>query len=164
MARSIFVSFHYQRDIFRVNVVRNHFLTKGTYTASGYWDHSLWEETKKQGEDAIKRMINKGLDGTTVTVVLIGAETAGRKWVMHEINESFIRGNGMVGIYVNNIRDARTNLADPRGTNPFDLLYVERGGYRTLLSQLYKTYDWVYNDGFNNFGNWIEQAAKDAGK
>jgi len=89
VARSVFTSFHYQRDIFRVNVVRNSYLCKGGYNVAGYWDHSLWEATKSRGEDALKKLIQSGLDGTTVTAVLAGAETASRYWVQYELIESW---------------------------------------------------------------------------
>lgn len=35
--------------------------------------------------------------------------------------------------------------------------------YGLRLSQIYKTYDWVYNNGYNNIGKWIDEAVKQAG-
>ena len=163
MARSIFFSFHYQRDIWRVNVVRNHHITKGNYNVAGYWDHSLWEETKRHGDSALERLIARGLDGTTVSVILIGAETARRPWVRHEIEKSYERGNGLLGIYIHNIEN-RFGMRDSIGSNPFDLWQIESAGVRTLLSQTYQTYDWVYDAGYKNFGMWVEQAARQAGR
>jgi hypothetical protein len=157
MARSVFFRFHYQRDIWRVNIVRNHFVTRGGYNQSGYWDHSLWEEAKKDGELALKRLINKGLQDTSVTVVLIGAETAQRRWVNYEIEKSHERGNGMLGIYIHNIPNLEKQK-DNRGANPFDNFTIEK------MSAIYPTYDWVANDGYNNFSTWVENAAKAAGK
>jgi hypothetical protein len=125
MARSVFFSFHYERDIWRVNTVRNHFVTQGSYNQSGYWDHSLWEEVKKDGEMAIKRLIDQGLQNTSVTVVLIGAETAQRRWVKYEIEKSHERGNGMLGIYIHNIANLEKQK-DNRGANPFDNLTIEK--------------------------------------
>jgi hypothetical protein len=78
MARRVFFSFHYQRDLWRVNVVRNSGAVEGI-AAAGRHDASLWEETKKKGDSAVKALIESGLSGTTVTVVLIGAETATRQ-------------------------------------------------------------------------------------
>jgi hypothetical protein len=46
MARKVFFSFHYQRDLWRVNVVRNSGLIEGVASA-GFHDASLWEETQK---------------------------------------------------------------------------------------------------------------------
>lgn len=161
MARSVFFSFHYQRDIQRVNVVRNHFLTKGGYNISGYWDHSLWETAKKTSELALKRMINKGMEGTSVTVVLIGYETWQRRWVKYEIEKSIERGNGIIGIYINNIPDWNKQK-DYKGQNPLDLFYNQRTGLK--LSSIYPTYDWVNDDGYVNFSKWVEIAAIKAGK
>ncbi len=87
MARHVFFSFHYQRDIWRANVVRNSWVTQDR-EAAGFWDESLWEEAQKKGDAAIKRMIDEGLKNTSVTVVLIGAETSGRKYVRYELQES----------------------------------------------------------------------------
>src|SRR5881397_2946215 len=93
MARKVFFSFHYERDIWRTNVVRNSGIVEGT-AAAGFHDASLWEEAKKKGDAEVKKLIDKGLVGTSVTVVLIGAETANRKFVDYEIEQSIARGNG----------------------------------------------------------------------
>jgi hypothetical protein len=75
MARKVFFSFHYQRDIFRVNTIRNAWVVEGVQE-KGYWDKSLWEKEKASGGDpALKKLIADGLVGTSVTAVLIGAET-----------------------------------------------------------------------------------------
>jgi hypothetical protein len=68
MARCVFFSFHYQRDVWRANVVRNSGVVIGS-AAAGFTDGSLWEEAKRKGDAEIKRMIRQGLEGTTVTLV-----------------------------------------------------------------------------------------------
>ena len=62
-------------------MVRNSWVTKPDREAAGFIDAADFEEIKKQGDEAIKRWINSQLDGTSVTVVLIGAETYSRRWV-----------------------------------------------------------------------------------
>jgi len=163
MARKVFFSFHYERDIWRASTVRNSWVTKPDRKAAGFWDAAEWEKVKRAGEGAVKRWIDRNLLGTSVTVVLIGAETATRKWVMYEIRKSFERGNGLLGIYIHNIRD-KNKMTDAKGQNPLDILYIERDGRRVYLSQIYKTYDWVYDYGYGNIGKWIEEAAKQAGR
>lgn len=163
MARRVFFSFHYERDIWRANVVRNSWVTQDDREAAGFWDASLWEEAKKRGDDAIKRMIDKALEGTSVTAVLIGAETAGREWVKYEIKKSHENGNGLLGVYIHNIKDQDENT-DTKGSNPFDNFYIEENGKRTYLSAIYPTYDWVNDDGYENFGDWVEEAAKKANR
>ena len=92
MARKVFFSFHYARDLWRVNVVRNSGMIEGV-AAAGFHDQSLWEETQKRGDEAVKRLIDDGLRDTTVTVVLIGAETANRRYVSYEIEKSIAQGS-----------------------------------------------------------------------
>ena len=111
MAKRVFFSFHYQAVIdFRANVVRQHWLTKPDREASGFFDASIWGNAELSGDVGIKRVINTGLEGTTVTCVLIGSETYGRKWVRYEILKSFKRGNSILAVNINSIkgRDQQT--------------------------------------------------------
>jgi hypothetical protein len=163
MTRRVFFSFHYQRDIWRVNVVRNCWVTQDREVA-GFWDASLWETAKKKGDAAIKKMIDDALVNTSVTVVLIGAETSTRKYVLYEIEKSYERGNGMLGVYINNIKD-NWGLTDVLGANPFNQFYVPTAyGGQQYFSSMYPTYDWYLHSGYNNFASWVEQAALVAGK
>ncbi len=143
MARKVFFSFHYQRDLWRVNVVRNSGVIDGV-SAAGFHDASLWEETKRRGEDAVKQLINNGLNGTSVTVVLIGAETSGRKYVTYEIEKSIAYGNGLLGIFINNIKD-KDGRTDPLGAVP-----------AALLMSGVPIYTWEYG----KLGEWVEKAYK----
>lgn len=138
-------------------------MTQPDREAAGFWDASLWEEAKKQGDEAIRRMINRCLDNTSVTAVLIGAETAGREWVKYEIKRSVERGNGLLGIFIDGIKD-RYGRPDQRGENPFGGFYFDRNGRRVYLSEIYPTYDWVQHDGYNGLADWVEAAAQAAGR
>src|SRR4051794_22445417 len=141
MARQTFFSFHYERDAWRAGQVRNCNLLP-TNDQHGFIDSVDWESIKRQGDDAVKRWISKQLDYTSVTSVLIGAETAGRPWVQHEIIQSWNRGNGLVGVWIHNIKDQDRNT-DTVGRSPFDQFMLPDG---TLLSSICKTYDWVLGD------------------
>ncbi|MEI6654738.1 MAG: TIR domain-containing protein [Verrucomicrobiota bacterium] len=119
-ARRTFFSFHYLPDNQRAQVVKQSWLTKPDREAAGFFDSSAFE-TKKRTNDALKAFLNEQLKGTTVTCVLIGAETALRPWVRYELVRSFYRGNGLFGVRINGIK----NFAQQNGTaglNPFDLL------------------------------------------
>ncbi len=151
MARRVFFSFHYERDIWRASQVRNSWVTKPDREAAGFWDAASWEEVKKMGDDAIKQWINRQLEGTSVTVVLIGYETSTREYVNYEINRSWDRGNGLIGIYIHKLKD-QNNEMDYKGDDPFINL-----GYKGI-----RTYDWILDDGYNNLGEWIESAYQQA--
>jgi antiphage defense system Thoeris ThsB-like protein len=126
VAKKVYFAFHYQDVIdFRANVVRKHNFTKGVETA-GYYDYSIWEETKKAGDVALKRMINAELANTSVTAVLIGSNTYARRWVRYEIMKSVKRGNKLLGIHINSIPGKDKNTK-PLGPNPFDNLGLQIG-------------------------------------
>ncbi|NLJ39190.1 MAG: TIR domain-containing protein [Candidatus Atribacteria bacterium] len=164
MVRRVFFSFHYEKDSVRASQVRNSSVTKPDLETAGYVDAADWEEIKKGGDKAIKKWIAENLKNTSVTAVLIGTETSNRDWVTYEIKESYNRGNGMLGIYIHNCKDFNGQTC-AKGENPFGNLYItDEYGNKTYLSELYPTYDWVYNDGYNNFGDWVEEAAKAAGR
>ncbi len=148
MARRAFFSFHYQRDVWRVNQIRNLPEIVGT-AAAGFQDASLWEEAKKKGDAEVKRMIDAALYNTTVSVVFIGYKTAGRKYINYEIQKSIDRGNGLVGIQIHHLKDKDGN-SDPVGDTP------------SLLTKNNITV-YKYVDGAT-LATRIEEAAKRAGK
>lgn len=149
MARRTFFSFHHVRDSWRVGQVRNSWVTAPDRQAAGFWDAAEWEKVKLQTHDKIIKWIDEQLDGTSVTVVLIGTETSERKYVQYEIERSIARGNGLLGIYIHNMKDSQGNT-DRAGANP--------------VPTRYKTYDWVNDSGYSNIGKWIEAAATVAGR
>lgn len=134
MAKRVFFSFHYDDvEMFRANVVRNHWLTKEDREDAGFFDASMWESARRRGDDALRRLIDDGLENTTLTVVLIGSETFSRRWVRYEIIRSMQRGNGMFGIHINSIRD-RDRQVRVAGPDPFDYLGVQYNSNGTALT------------------------------
>jgi len=121
MARTVYFAFHYQRDIMRAQVVKQHHVTKGNYTAAGFFDGSLEEKAKKQGDEIVRRMIDSGLGGASLLCVLIGKETYTRRWVDYEIFESIELGMGVLGIRIHQVSSLSVG-ADQAGPNPFDFL------------------------------------------
>ena len=162
MARRVFFSFHYQNDIWRVSQIRNRWVTQDRQVV-GFWDAAAWESVKRAGEQSIKNWINIQLRGTSVTVVLIGSETANRKYVKYEIQQSHELKKGILGIYIHNMSDQFRGTSI-KGRNPFDNFWVDRRGQKVYLSQLYPTYDWIRDNGRLFFANWIEIAARKAGR
>src|SRR5438309_4594131 len=141
MARRVFFSFHYKRDVWRASIVRNSAVIEGT-SAAGFSDASLWEEAKKEGDAAIQRLINNGLSGTSVTVVLIGTQTASRRWVTYEIRKSIERGNGLLGVRIHMIKD-KSGQIDTAGLVP---------------TALEKAAAPIYSYEYGKLGDWVEKA------
>lgn len=163
--RKVFFSFHYKNDIFRANVVRNSWVRAGSPTAAGFEDRSMWEDAHTRNDRRLSRMIADALHGTSVTVVLIGEETCDRFWVEHEILRSFELRKGLLGVRIHGIRDLRTGRTSRKGPNPFEgLVGTDADGYEVALSDHVAVRDWVRDDGYANFSDWVEQAAQDAGR
>lgn len=207
MARFVFFSFDYA-DVgnFRVNVVRNSWLLKNKQET--FVDGSIWETAKGKGDAFLKKLIEEGLNRTSVTAVLIGQGTANRRWVNYEIVKSFERGNGILGVHINRIK-GKDGYIVSRGANPLDRLglkvseegkkvnfYELKNGkwleYADLpqinnkksntlyfedsfwfgndygefftFSQKFKTYCWDFDEGKNNFIDWVDDAADEAGR
>lgn len=146
MARKVFFSFKYE-DVSRAMIVRNSWVTQGKESA-GFIDKADFEAVKKKGDQAIKNWIDKQLEGTSVTVVLVGEKTCSSKWVKYEIEQSIKRGNGLLGIDISKIPDFQKNTSERCGQIP--------NGYDFYL--------WNKDNGYKNMGGWIEKAAKEAGK
>lgn len=146
MARRVFFSFKY-KDVSRAMVVRNSWVTQGK-EAAGFIDAAEFEKLKRTGDETVKRWINNQLEGTTVTAVLVGAETCSSRWVKYEIQQSIARGNGLLGIDISKIKDLSGQTAERCGKIP--------AGYPFYL--------WNNDKGYENLGKWIEEAAQNAGK
>lgn len=135
MANRVFFSFHYQDVIdFRANVVRNHWVAKADRVAAGFYDASIWEEAKRQGQVALKRLINSGLQNTSNTCVLIGSSTYSRPWVRYELLKSFKRDNHIFGVHINGIKgkDGQTKDLGPNPLEYIGVTYSDDGATATL--------------------------------
>ena len=163
MARKAFFSFHYKNDVVRANQVRNSWVTKGDTEAAGFVDAADFEKVEREGDAAIKKWINNQLSGTSVTVVLIGSETNQREYVKYELQKSYEKGNGMLGIYIHQCKDL-SGKTSVKGSNHFGEIGKDKDGKAVYFSASYQCYDWVDDDGYNNMGKWIEAAAKKAGR
>lgn len=158
MARKAFYSFHFVPDCWRASQVRNIGVVEGNSPVSD----NDWEEVKKKGDKAIQDWIDGQLKGRSVTVVLIGENTAGRKWIEYEIKKSWNDGKGVVGIYIHNLKDSNSTQSK-KGSNPFAAFTV--GNDKKKLSDIVKAYDPPYSSSTNvydhikdNLEKWVEEA------
>lgn len=125
----------------------NHVRKSGEFQDVGgddtFYDHSLWEDAKRKGDAALRKVIQEGLSGSSVTVALAAAETWNRPWVRYEIVRSFERGNGLMTLWINGQRDSEGNTAS-RGFDPMDCLsYQISSDGRTAKIKYYDGSSWV---------------------
>lgn len=144
MARRVFFSFKYE-DVSRAMVVRNSWVTQGK-EAAGFIDAADFEALEQEGDQAIQDWIDGQIDGTSVTFVLVGEDTCGSRWVKYEIDKSKELGHGLLGIDISKIEDLSGDTSTRCGKIP--------AGFSFYL--------WNNDDGYNNMGDWIEEAATEA--
>ncbi|MCB1044428.1 MAG: TIR domain-containing protein [Acidobacteria bacterium] len=156
MARRVFYSFHYKADNWRASKIRNIGAIEGNKPATD----NDWETVTGRGDAAIEKWIKDQMDGRSCAVVLIGQNTAGRKWIDYEIVESWKKGMGLFGIHIHNITNSSGEQSS-KGANPFASFNIDG----TSLSSIVKTYDppfttssYVYNHIADNIADWIDAA------
>lgn len=153
--RQVFYSFHFDNDVMRVQQIRNIGVIEGNTPVTP----NRWEEIKKQGDAAIEQWIDDNMKDKKCVIVLVGQQTAYRKWVKREIEKAWSKGKGLLGIYIHNIRCPRNGTCT-QGVNPFDIVSVNG----RKISSYVKCYNPnpldAYNDIANNINDWIEDAIR----
>lgn len=154
MAREpVFYSFHYDNDVFRVQQIRNIGAIEGDEPVSP----NDWEQIKRGGDPAVERWIDENMKYRRCVIVLIGSETAGRKWVKHEIKRAWELKKGLFGIYIHNLKDPRTGTCS-KGANPFGNWNVGNQSMASLVT-CHDPSSWdAYGDISRNMANWVSQA------
>ena len=154
MARRCFFSFHYEPDNSRAAQVRNMGMVDGNRPVSD----NDWESIRRGGDRAIRNWIGDQLHGRSCTIVLVGTNTAKRKWIDYEIIESWNQGMGVVGIHVHGLKNLNGRISG-RGPNPF--AHIGYGTSSTKLSSIVRSYN---PQGTNSKARyaWIKKYLEDA--
>lgn len=113
MTHKCFVSYHHANDQKRADYLRSVYGANNTII-----DRSLKDAYDDKTDDEILALIRTNhLKDSTVTIVLIGSETANRKWVDWEIYSSLRpygdrSRNGLLGIYLPTAGETPARLQD----------------------------------------------------
>lgn len=134
MTRRVFYSFHYKPDVMRVSQVRNIGALEDNKPASD----NDWETVISGKDTAIKNWIAEQMKGRSCTVVLVGENTADRKWINYEIVKSWDDNMGVVGIYIHGLKNTDGYIAN-KGANPFN--FIGYGDTGKKLSSIVKCYN-----------------------
>ncbi|HEX2987424.1 MAG TPA: TIR domain-containing protein [Chloroflexota bacterium] len=148
MARRVYFASYYE-DVsdFRLRTVLSAWVAGSFRETSGIFNAAQWEKAKLQGDAAVRAMIRRGMEGTSVTVVLIGTNSYSRRYTRYEIAKSFERGNAMIGIYVHRIPEQGTIAI--KGENPFEYMGFSLDPSRSKIGLLEKRV---------GTGKWLEYA------
>ncbi len=154
--KTVFYSFHYERDVNRVQLVRNINALEGQPLLNA----QDWEAVRRRGTQAIVNWIDEQMKYKRAIVVLIGQETVNRPWVIYEIEKAWSDKKPLVGVHIHGLSSFGTS--DRRGANPFDVASNGSGIPVFDPTEL----DWrgkidtkaTYANLTNNLENWVGQA------
>ncbi|OZC76158.1 hypothetical protein CH251_09590 [Rhodococcus sp. 06-462-5] len=160
MAKKVFLSFHYDGDVMRCQRIRNiGAIEEDREEVSA----QKWETIKADGDQAIKNWIAKEMAGKDAVVVLVGGETASRKWVKHEIEKAWKDKVPLVGIRVHGMLDLNGDKGS-YGEDPFSKVFDTDGKplstYIMLHNPCGPDSKAVYASIRDNFESWVGDAVK----
>jgi hypothetical protein len=119
-------NFRSENDFWRTQQVRNIKALEGQALCS----RNDWEEVKRKGSASIEKWIDDQMEGKTCIIVLVGAETANRPWVIHGTLKDWSDKRGVLGIRINELLDVNSRPS-AAGANPFSKVTFT-GTSRTL--------------------------------
>jgi hypothetical protein len=152
--KPVFYSFHFDNDVMRVQQIRNVGVTEGNEPVKP----NEWETLRRSGDAAIEKWIRDNIKNKDCVVVLVGEETADRKFVKYEIRQAWEQGKGLLAVYIHNINCPRNGKCS-KGKNPFDQFTVGT----KMLSEIVKCYDPgtdAYNNISANIAGLIDEAIR----
>ena len=93
--RKVFISYHHNNDQYWYDLFSQHF----SDTLDLFYDNSLDRQIDSTNAQYVNRRIREEhIFGTSVTIVLCGAETYKRRWVDWEIHSTLHYSHGLLGI------------------------------------------------------------------
>lgn len=157
MAKSVFYSFHYDRDAWRVQQIINMGVLENQQILSA----QDWESVKQQGDAAIEDWIDDQMAYKRAVVVLVGAQTASRRWVRYEIAKAWDDKRPLVGVRIHGLADSNGNT-DSWGADPFANVQLKGGGtvadYVTLHNPSGYDSKSIHADIAANLETWVDSA------
>jgi hypothetical protein len=159
MARSIFASFHYDGDADRVQQV----LKMGAIEGDSLVTAQQWEAVKRKTPNTVRRWIHDQMLRKDAVVVLVGRDTASRRWVDYEVRKAWDDRRPLVGIRIHGLKNLRGQTSQ-RGANPFSSVVLKDG---TTLDSRVDLHDpaglnsrAIYHSISQNLDRWIANAKK----
>jgi hypothetical protein len=99
-------------------------------------DTNDWQEVQRSR--GIKKWIDEHMKAKSCVVVLVGAETSTRPWVLYEIERAWNKGKAIFGVRINRLVSILNQYPDqdPPGKNPLELFNLQGQGRETLADRV----------------------------
>lgn len=143
--RKVFVSYSHRLD----QQAANHFRRFFSDDRDVFIDKSMREDVGHYTTDTIKERLRRLIGDSTVTVVLIGAETGGRWWIDWEIYNSLRKSagkerNGLLGVNIRHKHHWTPARLEDNVPAMGRIIDWPRN-YRTLENEIEKAYELRWN-------------------
>jgi hypothetical protein len=148
----------FDNDVMRVQQIRNMGVVEGDEPVSP----NEWEQIKGKGSGAVEKWIDDNMKYRRCVVVLIGQDTANRRWVRHEIMKAWNEKRGLLGIYIHNLKCPRNGTC-VKGVNPFSNIKLENGTPLSNYIACHEPNSWeAYADISRSLEGWVATAITQA--
>lgn len=158
MAQSVFFSFQYDPDNWRVQQVMN----MGAISGGTAFTPQDWEAVRYKTDAAIEKWIHDQMLYTKAVIVLVGATTSNSRWVKHEIIKAWNDKRPLLGVRIHALLN-REGYSSSSGDDPFASISMTGGGtmadYVSLINPAGTDSKGVYRDIQNNLENWVNYRA-----
>lgn len=124
MTQSVFFSFQYVLDNWRVQQVMN----MGAISGGSAFTPQDWEEVRYKTDTAIEKWIHEQMCYTKAVIVLVGATTSKSRWVNHEITKAWNDKRPLLGVRIHGLQD-KDGYTASYGSNPFSSISMTGGGH-----------------------------------
>lgn len=158
MAQSVFFSFQYEPDNWRVQQVMN----MGAISGGSAFTPQDWESVRYKTDAAIEKWIHDQMLYTKAVIVLVGATTSKSRWVKHEIIKGWNDKRPLLGVRVHGLLNRDGYTSSP-GENPFAGISLTSGGtiadHVPLITPAGSDSRGVYRDIQDNLEDWVNLRA-----
>lgn len=154
--RRVFLSYHYETDFLRADKIRR----MNKQNNKLLFSEDYWENIDNQTDEGIQNWIDNELEQSDCLVVLIGEETAKKKWINYSIKQAYELDKGIAGIFVHRLLDQEGDPSE-RGEDPFhyiDLNGIKFSRFVQRFESEHVTERYVYHDIRRNFAQLVEDA------
>ena len=101
--RNVFIS-HFNRDEENIQKMQSLLTSKGYIIKNSSINST--KPNRATNEEYIRRLLRMRIQWARTFICLIGPETHSRPWVDWEIEQAFLKGKRIIGVYINGAKDS----------------------------------------------------------
>ncbi len=159
MSKKVYFCFNYEEDLESARIVKNNWVMNGLIDLGFYKDEE-YNSIENYNYNDLCRLINRKLEDTSVTIVLVGEHTLDNPIVKYEILKSYEIDNAIIAIDINHIinNDRHKPKIEVNPHKKIGEFFDNTPIYFDEICDEY--YDYLMDDGFQFMGKWIDKVSE----